>query len=178
MSLVEAQAARRKAAARAGARLFRAGTGRAGRRGVYRRAAQAGRGRPCRAQRCRSGSVPASGRGASCTRIRCRARSRFFRLACRVRGTRPIRRRGDCRHPRPAPPEARSLHPGRPGQARRDCRRRRQSTNADLVLFDHDLTPSQLRNLERGCPATSSIARSSSSTSSPAMRAPAKASSR
>ncbi len=52
------------------------------------------------------------------------------------------------------------------------------STGADLVLFDHDLTPSQLRNLEARLPAASSTARSSFWTSLLVTPEPAKASCR
>ena len=51
-------------------------------------------------------------------------------------------------------------------------------TNADLVLFDHDLSPRNYATLKPRCPAASSIARSSSSTSLPATHALARASSR
>jgi 50S ribosomal subunit-associated GTPase HflX len=42
-----------------------------------------------------------------------------------------------------------------------------ESLNAGLVIFDHDLTPTQQRNLEKQLSTKSSTARSSSSISSP-----------
>ena len=52
------------------------------------------------------------------------------------------------------------------------------SVNADLVLFDHDLTPTQLRNLEAALPCRVLDRTHSSSTSLRATHAPARASCR
>ena len=49
------------------------------------------------------------------------------------------------------------------------------SNQADAVIFDQDLTPTQQRNLEKSSMSKSSIALSSSSTFSPVARAPARA---
>ena len=51
-----------------------------------------------------------------------------------------------------APCPARSRHADRLRQGGRDCRRSPHPPNADLVLFDHDLSPTQLRNLEAALP--------------------------